>query len=215
MESRQVNLGVDHHNTSSSIWGLASNYRDQDQWDKAEVHLVRVITIYEKHFGKDHIHTMQSMEQLARFYQRHPGDHLEDAEQLLIQVLDSRMAVLGEDHPDTATSMRNLAGVYRDRGRLEDAEHLFERVWQNHRRVLGEDRPMTISSMERLVDTLCRRQDRLEIAETLAIQLLEKTRKVFGAGYHKTLYPMVLLARIWKALGRSAEEIKILEESLK
>ncbi|KAL9032959.1 MAG: hypothetical protein Q9214_007737, partial [Letrouitia sp. 1 TL-2023] len=79
-----------------------------------------------KVLGKEHPHTLTSVDNLALVLQRQ-GKYKE-AEQMNRQVLKSRGKVLGKDHPDTLTNISNSALVLQYQGKYEEAEQMNLRV---------------------------------------------------------------------------------------
>ena len=65
METSKTKLGVDHPDTLTSMANLASTYRSQGRWDKAEKLDVEVMETSKTKRGSDHPDTLSSMNNLA------------------------------------------------------------------------------------------------------------------------------------------------------
>jgi len=65
IESRKRVLGVNHPGTLVSISGLATTYRNQGRWDKAEELDVQLMESRKRVLGQDHLDTLVSMDNLA------------------------------------------------------------------------------------------------------------------------------------------------------
>ncbi|KAK4220475.1 kinesin light chain 1, partial [Podospora fimiseda] len=80
----------------------------------------QVLQLYEKVLGKEHPHTLTSMNNLALVLDK-LGKY-EEAEKMHRQVLQLREKVLGKEHPHTLASMNNLALVLKKLGKYEEAD---------------------------------------------------------------------------------------------
>ncbi len=68
MEIRKTKLGADHPDTLTSMSNLASTYRKQGRWDKAETLDIQAMEKSKTQLGADHPDTLASMANLASTY---------------------------------------------------------------------------------------------------------------------------------------------------
>ncbi|KAJ2988255.1 hypothetical protein NUW58_g4076 [Xylaria curta] len=132
----------------TSMDNLALMYKNQGQWEEAELLEVRVIETQKTVLGPNHPDTLTSIANLALAY-RNQG-RWEEAKLLELQVLETRKTVLGPDHPDTLTSMHNLAHTWKCQGRNTNAVQLIEDCVQIRRRILGPEHQDTLLSLSAL-----------------------------------------------------------------
>src|SRR5262249_43226664 len=125
----------------------------------------------------NHARTLASLDNLAALY-RFRGQ-LDRAEQLLRRNLDGCRKTLGDNHPDTIGTMQSLGVVLQGQGRYAEAEPLLDQALAR-RRVIGEDLPLTLATMANLA-SIRESLRQLDRAEALRREVLERTRKRFGA----------------------------------
>ena len=107
--ARKRVLGQEHPDTLNSMDNLASTYRNQGRWEKAEQLLVKVMETRKRVLGQNiQIHcTLASMHIQQRRWN--------EAEELYIQITNSN---LGEDHPSTLAAFVILDLIRMNRKRL-------------------------------------------------------------------------------------------------
>ncbi|KAF7509474.1 hypothetical protein GJ744_008037 [Endocarpon pusillum] len=96
-----------HHDTLADIAKLASTYRNQGEWKKAEELEIQVLEMRMRLLGKEHPDTLTSMTNMAVVFKAQR--RWKEAEELQIQVIETTKRVLEKEHPDTLTSMTHLA----------------------------------------------------------------------------------------------------------
>jgi len=153
------------------IINLASTYRNQGRWKKAEELQVQVMQTLKEVFGQEHPETLACMGNLARTY--NIQGRWQEAEALEVQAMETRERVLGHDYPSTLISMCCLASTYRYQGRLKEAEMLEVEALKAIKRVLGQEHPDTLISMNNLAITY-RSQGRLREAEELQVSEISR-----------------------------------------
>jgi tetratricopeptide (TPR) repeat protein len=217
-------------------FNLASTYRNQARWKKAE----------------EHPDKLTSTANLASTY-RNQG-RWKEAEELEVRVMETRKGVLGEEHPSTLTSMGDLALRYKNQGRWKESEEDLDTAtsmanaastYRNHARwkkaeehpdtptsmaypasrryrnqarwKKAEEHPETPTSMANPASTY-RNQGRWK-AEELDVQVMETNLRVLGAEHPDTLASMANLASTFWNQGRwkEAEElfVQVMETSLR
>lgn len=190
---------------------LASLYRLQGLYSKAEPRYLRALRICEEVLGENHLATLTALSNLAGLY-RAQGRH-RDAEPLYVRGLRTSEAMLGDRHPTTLTLANNLAGIYQDLQRYEEAESLFETTLRRTRAEFGEDHPDTLGSLNNL-GLLYLRQRRFDEAEPLLHTVLQKARVTFGESHSAVLKTANNLASLYRRTDRFTEAEALLTDTL-
>jgi tetratricopeptide (TPR) repeat protein len=172
--------------------------RVQGDWAGALRLEEAVLEVRAEAFGRDHPHTLSSMNSLVETLWA-KGDYAE-AGRLGTLVVEGRTIVLGAEHPDTLTSMNNLAETLRAKGDLLGARFLHERVLELKARVLGEEHPSTLRSMNNLAWTLWEQGNHAE-AQQLQERVLEVRIRLLGEEHLDSLLAMNSLACTLRAQG--------------
>lgn len=105
-----------------SLESLAEFYWNQQKHFQAEVLCRRILNIYEKALGKDHIDVAILANNLAMLC--HLQKKYIDAETLYKQTLSIKTRVLGQNHPDVIKVLENYANLLMATHRAAEAEHL-------------------------------------------------------------------------------------------
>jgi len=105
-----------------SLESLAEFYWNQQKHFQAEVLCKRILNIYEKALGKEHIDVAILANNLAMLY--HLQKKYIDAEVLYKQALSIKTRVLGAKHPDVIKVLENYANLLMATHRTQEAEHL-------------------------------------------------------------------------------------------
>ena len=130
---------------------LALTYAQQEQWEKSDKLLEKVIHQRSSHNGPSHPSTLNSRLCLARNYA--DRGEWERAEEIETDVLHVTERTQGPEHPDTFNCIINLATTYRDMGQLEKAEKLQVAALEKARLVLGSEHYFTVTLMRNLAKT--------------------------------------------------------------
>ncbi|OCK77107.1 hypothetical protein K432DRAFT_129195 [Lepidopterella palustris CBS 459.81] len=85
---------------------LASTYRNQGRWKKAEELEVQVIETRKRVLGEEHPDTLISMNNLAFTFKSQSRN--DEAISLLKTCLQLQKQILGPQHPDTESSLKSL-----------------------------------------------------------------------------------------------------------
>jgi tetratricopeptide (TPR) repeat protein len=192
-------LGGEHPDTLTSMFGLARVYKEQSRDHEAESLLGKTLEVRRRVLGAEHPETLTSMYYLAWLYWEQR--RFDEAETLLVKALEVRHRVLGAEHPDTLTSMFGLGWVYHMQGRRDEAEPLFIKAVEGQRRALGEEHPDTLRSVGALGEVYTS-EGRYHEAEPLLVKMLEVSRRVLGEDHPRTLESMTDLAHLYYAQAR-------------
>ena len=179
---------------------LGQTYRSIRSYEKAEIELERVLTLYHR---PDHLNLttrLQAMNEIAMVHEA-LGNYVE-AEPMLEELLMRRTQSLGSDHNDVIDTQINLAIVYRRIGKLEQAENRCTQslsLLNDQNR--SQDDPMLLRCMTEL-SKIYLASDKILQAESLARNTYEKSRLRFGAKNPKSLRRGQVLVECLGKLGR-------------
>ena len=113
-------------------------------YNEAEPIYLRLIFLREKLYGKEHVDTATSYNDIGGLYDNQ-GNYAKALEYHR-KALDIRKRVLGPDNPDTASSYNNIGEVYREQGDYVKALEYHRKALGIMERVLGPNHPSTASS---------------------------------------------------------------------
>jgi tetratricopeptide (TPR) repeat protein len=164
-----------------------------------------------KILGKEHPHTLASMNNLAQALSSQ-GKYTE-AEQMHQETLALQEKVLGKEHPHTLTSMHNVALVLSSQGKYTEAEEMHQETLALTEKVLGKEHLDTLASMHNLAYTLCN-QGKYAEAEQMHRETLALYEKVLGKEHPHTLASTNDLATVLSSQGKCAEAEQMHRETL-
>jgi Tfp pilus assembly protein PilF len=171
----------------------------------------RALAIYEKVLGPEHLHTAESLANLALLLEDQ-GD-LAGARPLFERALAIYEKVLGPEHPDTATIFANLAILFEAQGNLAASQPLTERALAIYEKALGPEHPDTATSLSNLANLLLAQGD-LAGARPLYERALAIREKVLGPGHPHTAGSLNNLASLVQAQGDLAGARPLFERAL-
>ena len=117
---------------------------DYGLYKAAEPVYLRLISLREQLYGKEHAGTAASYNNIGGGYNKQ-GDY-DKALEYYGNALDIWERVLGPNHPDTATSYNNIGAVYDNQGNYAKAVEYLGKALDIRERVLGRDHPDTATS---------------------------------------------------------------------
>ncbi|KAK2024242.1 TPR-like protein [Colletotrichum zoysiae] len=165
----------------------------------------------EKTLGKDHPHTLGSLNNLGLVLSAQ-GKHKE-AEQIHRQALEGKEKTLGKYHPGTLTSLNNLGIGLLDQGKHKEAEQILRQALEGEEKTLGKDHPATLISLDNLGLVLSA-QGKHEEAEQIHRQALEGREKTLGKYHPGTLTSLNNLSLVLSNQGKRKEAEQILRQAL-
>ncbi|UCE61337.1 MAG: serine/threonine protein kinase [Phycisphaerales bacterium] len=186
-------------------------YRNLGDYDEAEGHLGRALSLRREVLGKEHADTVYSLANLGSLY-RDMGRY-DEAEPLLVNALNLHRTFLDHQDPRMLSSVSGLAVLYAEQQRYEEAEPLQEQALELGRLLLGDEHPETLASMTNLA-LLYRDQRRFDEAEELLVKAVELSHRTLGEGHPRTLFSMNSLALLYRNLGRYDEAEPLLAQGL-
>lgn len=182
---------------ADALSALADSYRLLDRLDEAEAAAREGVAIHRRLSGAQHPRTVLAEVHLAQL--QHARGRLDDAAELYRNAVPSLEASLGPLHFNTINSLNNLAIVLSDAGDVSGAEETHRQVLARRRRVPGGDTLAVAASLQNLAATVLL-QDRLEEADSLAIEAAKLYGQRLRPGHPQTAFP--LLTRTQIALKR-------------
>lgn len=129
------------------------------RFNEAEVLIKDVMETWKKVLGKEHPHTLISMNNLACLLESQ-GKY-DAAEPICRDTLQLTETVLGKEHPDTLRSMNNLASLLESQGKYNAAESIYRETLQLREKVFGKEHPDTLKSIKTLANLLENRKEHL------------------------------------------------------
>jgi serine/threonine-protein kinase len=210
-ELRKKKLGERHLETGIALAGIGLALFQQSKVDESIEMFERALSIYLEVLGPNHPRVASLHNNLAIAVGT-KGDLKKELEHQQ-KALEIREKTLGPEHPDIATSLANLAAVLSPLERDEEALAASERALGIRTKALGADHYLTANSLSSSAAFL-RRLGRLPEAlerSTSAVAVLRKTE----ADPSYLADALVNQGSILRQLGRSADAVPVLEESVK
>jgi len=199
-------LGNEHPHTLETSQALALTLVQlQSQYEEAEMRQRKVLEVYLRTHGKHHIATWDSLDHLGIILHLR-GKH-DEALTLYLDMLDDVHKIIGADHPTTPQIQDHIALVYYEQGDFVNAEKHFQQALDVY-----------YSSNSELVETLratnnvaasLRGQGRLQEAEEMQRNVLERWEKGFSTDDDKTMDCLLSLAETVARQARFEEAIKM------
>jgi tetratricopeptide (TPR) repeat protein/transcriptional regulator with XRE-family HTH domain len=185
--------------------------KDHAEYEEAENCLRRSLTIYEVHFGPDHIDIAVNLNNLALVC-NDQGKYAQS------EALFKNTLAIYERSPvssplDTATILNNLALLYDDQGNYVQSEPICQQALDIHIQVLGTMHPLVASSLNNLAG-IYRRRGCYRWAESLLNRALEIYEQTVGWDHLFFAVNLENLAGIYRRQGRYAEAEKYFERAL-
>lgn len=152
---------------------FAKFYCEQGRYKTAVELYQRVLDDETRHFGQDHIQTLETMHNLGCVF--HSQGQYIQAKDLFRQALSGREARLGDSHLQTLWTAESLANIFRSEARYVEAEQLYSRVLNGRLGQLQDGHPDILRAVANLA-SIHRSQGRYESARGLyqqAAALLE------------------------------------------
>ncbi len=190
---------------------LGNTYVRLGEYDAAELHLVRALSIRQEHPGRDRLELADALADLGNLRQ-YQGRY-EEAEESLKKAIDLGSAALGEKDARVSSWMRSLAEVYSRLSKTEEAEQLLLKVLQVQRASLGEEDGRTLTTMNALA-SLYQELARNGDAEPLLSKVYEIRKRQLGEEDPATLSVLNNLANVYASEGRLKKAIPMYERAL-
>lgn len=171
----------------------------------------KALNIRRSVLGKEHSHTLNSMNALSQVLFR-VGRSRESVD-LMAETLAVSQRVFGEEDARTVIMTGNLGIVLSRRGRLSEAETLLGEALGVGRRIFGEEHSHVLT-WEATLGNVRVDQGRLSEAETLYVKTLKTMRRVLGEENTNTIAHMGSVAELLRLQGKLSEAEGAAEEAL-
>jgi serine/threonine protein kinase/tetratricopeptide (TPR) repeat protein len=209
LEVQRLELGEDDPQTLATMHHLGHCLYRLDREEAASL-LGRTLALRQRVLGEEHDDTLLTA-RIASVCYANQGRY-EEAEALLRQTLEIRRRVFGEQDRETLVTMYWLAGHLARRGKLEAAEELATRcVELSHQH--DDDLIVPLFAKSTLVGVYIA-QERPAMAEPLAVQVLEGTRRLVGDQHPFLLKAIHRLCRVHQLQGQYEKAAPLLTEAL-
>ncbi|KAI1123895.1 hypothetical protein F5Y10DRAFT_285564 [Nemania abortiva] len=141
-------------------------YQKQCKWEAADEVGRKAVSMAEKHFGQNHVRTMEARVRLSLL--RLDQGQWKLAEKSLLDIVRSGEDVLGPEHPRLMRWKHSLGRLWLDNGKVLHAEEIAVQLSEIYRKVLGPDHPNTLGTVNFLIEAyiyLGKWKEALPIAE--------------------------------------------------
>ena len=186
-------------------------YHNLGKLTEAEPMYQRALSGKEKALGKDHISTLETVNNLGNLY-RGQGK-LAKAESMYQRALSGKEKALGKDHTSTLATVNNLGVLYRDQGKLTEAESMCQRALSGKEKALGKDHITTLETVDNL-GVLYRDQGKRTEAESMCQRALTGREKALGKDHISTLETVNNLGVLYRDQGKLAEAESMYQRAL-
>ncbi|KAH7009437.1 uncharacterized protein B0I36DRAFT_356667 [Microdochium trichocladiopsis] len=185
VKSREFNIVFNHPDMLTINSELATIYRDQKRFKKAESLFSDVLDGYKKTFGREHSLTVICKAELGTTY-LHQRNWVA-ASVIYIEVVNDGETKRGEDHLETLEAKLKLARTYYEQGDFETAENQQRAVMETCKTKFGDKHLLTAESMEDLAFSL-EQLGRPGEAIILAKECLETRVELLGPKHTDTAF---------------------------
>ncbi|KAJ7627420.1 hypothetical protein FB45DRAFT_1082759 [Roridomyces roridus] len=200
------------------------------RFGRAEKLLVAALATRHAALGDDHFDTLLTMNYLAATYLL--LGCWREAERLREPVARKGTAMLGPDNPYVLIAVGSLAAIYTKLGREDEALELQIGMVERSKKAMGEDHINTVTAIGNLgvmlmnvgrlrgeapemlaamsnLGRVYAKSGRLERAEEIQLQVLQRTREMAGEDSPDTLLAMGNIAVTYRDMGRLDEAERI------
>jgi serine/threonine protein kinase len=188
---------------------MGDTFNGVGAYEQAIAFLERSAKLFVLHLGAEHLHTLNSLNNLATAYQA-AGRHSEALE-LFAKLHDSQVKSLGAMHPKTLETLTNFAQAKQAAGKLSQAIEMFEKTLEDQVRTLGAEHQTTLITKGSLAGAY---GEAGNIPK--AIDLLESVHdamvKTLGAGHPNTISAQGNLAFAYRAVGKFPQAFELFEK---
>ncbi len=181
---------------------LASLYKSQDLYAKAEPLYIEAKNIKEKVLGKEHPNYAISCNNLALLY--YSQGLYDKSKPLQIEAKNIYEKVLGKEHAYYATSCNNLAALYKKQGLYIKAEPLLIEAKNIREKILGKEHPEYAESCNTLAG-LYKNQGLYAKSEPLYIEAKNIREKSLGKEHPSYATSCNNLAGLYESQGLYAK----------
>jgi len=174
---KEAQLGERSPQVIGGLCNLATAYKQNDDYVKAEQMYVRALTLQEEAFGENSRYTGVLLNNLANLYS--DQEHFDKAEPLYERALKVRKLVLGKRSPEVAKTLLNMGNMYSSQGKYSKAEQMYSKALKLREEVLGEKDPDTMTALSALASLYSENEHYVK-AEPLFERLLKLQEAALG-----------------------------------
>ncbi|KAJ5365664.1 Disease resistance protein [Penicillium concentricum] len=193
------------------LFSLGYLYADQGRFQEAEAMYERALEGYEKAWGREHMSTLDTVNNLGTIYENQ--GRLQEAEAMYERALEGCEKAWGREHTSTLGTVSNLGILYKEQGRLQEAEAMYERALEGCEKAWGREHTSTLGTVSNL-GILYKEQGRLQEAEAMYERALKGYEKAWGREHTSTLDTVSNLGILYKEQGRLQEAEAMYERAL-
>ncbi|MEM8678243.1 MAG: serine/threonine-protein kinase, partial [Planctomycetota bacterium] len=189
---------------------LATGYRIQAEYDRAEEVLREALELAELHFGATNYHVSNCLNSLGIVYsitQRH-----EDAIEAYRRVIEIQVQLLAPDHPNRAITHINLGAALHAHGQTPEAEVEFTQACDLLQAQLGPEHATTLIALTFLAQVKFA-SGAVDEAGVIFEDLLARKTASLGAEHLETTISMLHVAEVQRVRGRYAQAIQLVEQA--
>lgn len=199
VEHYKKNYGEHHPDTLTLLAGLAVNYENLGEHQKALELKEKAYDMSVRVRGKEHPDTLRLQNTLAATYGA-MGD-FRKALELTKEVYELRCKVLGEEDKSTLNSLSDLALCYSDLGEYRKALELNRKAYELSCKILGETHPDTLITLSNTAAVYNDLRE-YEKSSNIARKVYLFYSKTLGAAHPKTLNALNNLAVTYVNCGK-------------
>lgn len=223
LAERQRTIGDDHPDTLASMNRLALHLRFTFRLAEAEKLYLELLETRRRVYGSEQAKgTLLDLAGVYGWMGRH-----NDAEQLYLEYVEATKRAYGESHVFVLGSLDHLVEAYLFMGSREKdeqahqeliakAEQAYQELIETAERVFGDSPEHTefVEGNQGDLAELYELQGRLEEAEQLRLEILEREKRLLGDDHNNTLVNMQRLASLYERQGRQDEVVEELNREL-
>ncbi len=188
------------------------SYKEQTNYEHAEMLLQRALDIYEKVSGTEHLDTISSLDDLAVVYYKQ-GKY-KQAEPLLQRALLIRERFLGSEHPDILSTLDNLTELYYKLGKYSSAIPLCQRALSIRESKQWFDENLeTVNTLNSLAELYYATAE-YEQAMSLFQRVLETREQIYGLEHPEVAQSLNNLGILHRILSKYEESEALFQRAL-
>ncbi|KAL1925503.1 uncharacterized protein VTP21DRAFT_386 [Calcarisporiella thermophila] len=202
----------EHTEIATSLNNLATLFRYQSDYARAEQLYEKALAIRENILGLEHSKSATSLNNLACLY--HYQFDFDRALLLFQRALTIYERSLGYEHPFTITILNNLAECHNDQGNYDRAEPLYQKLLAIDEKLSGSEHLATAVSLSNLAD-IYQSQYKCSSAEPLYTKALSIKEKLLGRDHLNVIDSLNDLSSLYHVQGNFNKASSISTQSLR
>jgi tetratricopeptide (TPR) repeat protein len=208
VRTREATIGPDSPELATSLGKLADLCLFQEEYDKAEQHYLRALSIREAALGPDDSSIPASLSGLATIYRFR--QQYADAEALIQRAARIYQNSVGKHSIEYGRTQEHLAALAAEQQQPQRAEELYESAVNTYRQVAGSESREYAEGIYHLAHFYARSKQ-FEKARGVLIELMEITEKDIDVAELEKADYFELYAGVLQELGHTAEADELLK----